>query len=50
MAKSQKRHGREPKKPKTAVKKVAPATSIFDDIRQDAKKKPSPAPVSTGRL
>ncbi len=40
MAKSQKRSGREPKKPKAAVKKVAPPASLFSDSRQAPKKKP----------
>ena len=41
MAKSQKRNSREAKKPKTAVKKVAVAASVFDDSRQSPKKKPA---------
>ncbi|SEH25895.1 hypothetical protein [Magnetospirillum fulvum] len=38
MAKGQKRTGREPKKPKTAVKAVAPPPSLFDASRLPAKK------------
>ncbi len=41
MAKGQKRSGREPKKAKMVVKKVAPSTSIFNDARQAPKKKPA---------
>jgi hypothetical protein len=39
MAKGQKRTGREPKKPKTAVKAVAVPASVFDESRLPAKKK-----------
>ncbi len=49
MAKSQKHSGREPKKPKATVKKVAAPASIFDDSRQPPKKKTptEPRPART---
>ncbi|WP_172821916.1 hypothetical protein [Magnetospirillum sp. XM-1] len=40
MAKSQKRSGREPKKPKTAVKKASQAASLFTDDSRMGKKPP----------
>jgi hypothetical protein len=45
MAKGQKRSGREPKKPKAEVKKVAPVVSPFSEPRAAPRKKvahPSP--------
>jgi hypothetical protein len=38
MAKGQKRSGREPKKPKSAVKKVAEPVSLFTDDSRMGKK------------
>lgn len=43
MAKGQKRSGREPKKPKTAVKKTPQAASLFTDDSQMGKKPPRTA-------
>ncbi|WP_170959075.1 hypothetical protein [Magnetospirillum sp. 15-1] len=40
MAKGQKRSGREPKKPKAAVKKAPPPVSIFTDDSRMGKKPP----------
>jgi hypothetical protein len=39
MAKGQKRSGREPKKPKSEVKKAAPAASVFSEFREPPRKK-----------
>lgn len=44
MAKSQKRTGREPKKPKAPAKKIVIVPPVQDDSRQSPKKKPSAAP------
>ena len=46
MAKGQKRSGREPKKPKAPIKKVAAPVTAFDDSRQVQKKKPMPGAVT----
>lgn len=43
MAKGQKRSGREPKKPKSAVKKLPEAVSVFSDDSRMGKKAPRPA-------
>lgn len=45
MAKSQKRTGREPKKPKKPAQKIVIAPLVQDDTtRQSPKKKPSASP------
>ncbi|AVM74089.1 hypothetical protein [Magnetospirillum gryphiswaldense] len=44
MAKSQKRTGREPKKPKAPAKKIVIVPPVQDESRQSPKKKPSAAP------
>jgi hypothetical protein len=46
MAKGQKRSGREPKKPKSAVKKVPEAVSLFSDDSKMGKKPPRAAPAA----
>lgn len=43
MAKGQKRSGREPKKPKSAVKKVTEQPSLFTDDSKMGKKPPRAA-------
>lgn len=45
MAKGQKRSGREPKKPKSAVKKVAEPASVFTEPRPMPKKKVDHGPA-----
>lgn len=44
MAKSQKRTGREPKKPKKPAVKIVVVPPVKDDPRQSPNKKPSAAP------
>jgi len=48
MAKSQKRSGREAKKPKKKLVKTVAPSSVFDDSRQAATKKPAPAAGPAG--
>lgn len=47
MAKGQKRSGREPKKPKSEVKKAPQSVSLFSDDSKMGKKPPRPAGSST---